>query len=458
MAGGRARMDLTKGPIFKTLVVFSLPILAGSVVTQLYNVADSIVVGQFVGADALAAVSAATPSMSLINMFLIGLSTGSNVVIAQRAGSHDTLRLQRAIGTVAALTLVISLFVTAAGVLLAGPLLRLMQTPENVLSDATLYMTVIFIGTSGNLIYNMGSGALRGMGDSLWPFLFLTFCSVLNVILDLLFVAVFSWGVLGVAVATAIAQFISGIGIVIRLNRGSYGVKLRVKDIRFDPGETRSVISIGLPASIQNVGNAIANICCQTFYNGFGSTFIAGNSIVTKIEDFSYIPAVALSTAICTFVGQNIAAMKMDRLKKGINSAMLVLLMIGTFMCGVMLAFRTVLPQAFTKDTGVILIASEGLSILAFVSVFHGIDRVLVNAMRGAGKSVVPMVTAQFGAFSRIPLVYLLAVRTGSYHGVFYAMLIASLLRTIAIMVYYSFGGWKNTVKEYLEKHGRAAS
>ncbi|MBQ6551959.1 MAG: MATE family efflux transporter [Lachnospiraceae bacterium] len=454
MAGnGKARMDLTRGPVFRTLFVFSLPILAGSVVTQLYNVADSIVVGQVVGADALAAVSAATPAMSLINMFLIGLSTGSNVVIAHRAGSQDNARLQKAVGTVAALTLAISLFVTVAGSLLSRPLLRAMQTPENVLSDAVLYLTVIFIGTSGNLIYNMGSGALRGMGDSLWPFLFLTFCSVLNVILDVLFVAVFGMGVLGAAVATAIAQLISGIGIVLRLNRGNYGVKLRLSDIRFDPLEAKSVISIGLPASIQNVGNAIANICCQTFYNGFGSTFIAGNSIVTKIEDFSYIPAVALSTAVCTFVGQNIAAMKMDRLKKGVNSAMLVLFGIGTAMCGVMLGLRDVLPLAFTKDADVILIASEGLSVLAFVSVFHGIDRVLVNAMRGAGKSVVPMVTAQFGAFSRIPLVWLLAVRTGNYHGVFYAMLIASLLRTLAIMAYYFFGGWKNTVRQYLEKH-----
>ena len=456
MAGtGRARMDLTKGPIFRTLLVFSLPILAGSVVTQLYNVADSIVVGQFVGADALAAVSAATPCMSLINMFLIGLSTGSNVVIAQRAGSHDQARLQKAIGTVASLTLIISLFVTVAGVLLTRSLLQMMQTPENVLSDAVLYLTVIFIGTSGNLIYNMGSGALRGMGDSLWPFLFLTFCSVLNVVLDLLLVAAFSMGVLGVAVATAISQLISGIGIIIRLNRGGYGVKLHWKSIRFDPGETRDVLRIGLPASIQNVGNAIANICCQTFYNSFGSIFIAGNSIVTKIEDFSYIPAVALSTAVCTFVGQNIAAMKMDRLKKGINSAILVLLGIGTLMCGIMLAFRNVLPHAFTQNADVVFVAAEGLSILAFVSVFHGIDRVLVNAMRGAGKSVVPMVTAQFGAFSRIPLVWLLAIRTGNYHGVFWAMLIASLLRTLAIMFYYFFGGWKKTVQQYLEKHGK---
>jgi len=448
----KTRIDLTRGPIFKTLLRFSVPILLGCIVTQLYNVADSVVVGQFVGSDALAAVSASGPVQNIINMFLIGLSTGSNVVIAQAAGRRDDTSLQKAIGTVAALTLSAAAIITTLGLILSRPMLQLMGTPENIFADSVAYLTIIFIGAAGNLIYNMGSGALRGMGDSVWPFLFLTFCSVLNLALDLITVCLFKWGVMGAAVATAVSQFVSGAGIIWRLNHGGYPVRLTLRGIRFDPKETKKVISIGLPAAIQNIGNSIAAVCMMSYNNRFGSDFIAANSIVTKIDDFSYIPTTALSTAVCTFVGQNIAALEMDRVKKGINYTIYTLVVIGAVMCGIIVALRDWLPFAFTQNPAVADIAAQGLTVLAFVSIFHGIDRCLVNAMRGAGKSVVPMITAQFGAFSRIPLGYFLAVRTGNYMGIFYSMLIASALRTIAIAVYYYFGGWKNAVEQFTQK------
>lgn len=454
--GKKTRIDLTRGPVFSTLLRFSLPILLGCIVTQLYNVADSVVVGQFVGSDALAAVSASGPVQNIINMFLIGLSTGSNVVIAQAAGRREDDSLGKAIGTVAALTLSAAGIITVLGLLLTDPMLRLMGTPENIFADSAAYLTIIFIGAAGNLIYNMGSGALRGMGDSVWPFLFLTFCSLLNLALDFIAVVLFGWGVTGAAAATAISQFISGAGIVWRLNHGGYPVRLTLRGIRFDPAETKKVVSIGLPAAIQNIGNSIAAFCMMSYNNRFGSDFIAANSIVTKIDDFSYIPTTALSTAVCTFVGQNIAALEMDRVKKGINYTIYTLVAIGCAMCGIIIALRDVLPFAFTQNPAVAEIAAKGLTVLAFVATFHGIDRCLVNAMRGAGKSVVPMITAQFGAFSRIPLGYFLAVRTGDYMGIFYSLLIASALRTLAIAFYYYFGGWKSAVRQFQQKHSSA--
>ena len=452
--GKKTRMDLTKGPIYSTLLRFSLPIFLGCIVTQLYNVADSVVVGQFVGSDALAAVSASGPVQNIINMFLIGLSSGSNVVIAQRAGAHDDDALQNAVSTVAALTLSAAILITGVGLVLSRPLLNLMQTPENIYADAVSYLTIIFIGAAGNLIYNMGSGALRGMGDSVWPFLFLTFCSLLNLVLDLAAVVWLGLGVRGAAAATALSQFISGAGILWRLNHGGYPVRVRLRTMRFDRHETRQIVAIGLPAAIQNIGNSVAAVCIQSFNNGFGSDFVAGNAIVTKIDDFSYIPTTALSTAVATYVGQNIAALEMDRVKKGINYTIYTLVAVGCAMCGILIALRHVLPYGFTQNVRVAGIAAQGLLVLAFVSTFHGIDRCLVNAMRGAGKSVVPMITAQFGAFSRIPLAYFLAVRTGNYMGIFYALLIASALRTIAIAVYYCFGGWKNAVEQFRERRG----
>lgn len=452
---GKSRIDLTQGPIYKNLLLFAVPILLGTVVTQLYHVADSVIVGQFVSADALAAVSASAPAMSVINMFMIGLSTGSTVVIAQRAGAKDQEGVQKAIGTIGCLILLCSIFITVAGLLLSKPLLTLLGTPQEIFQDSYRYLVVVYLGTMGNMVYQMGSGALRGMGDSTWPFLFLLLCSVLNVILDLVTVLLLNWGVFGVALATSLSQLISGIGVVIHLNRGNYGVKITPAALRLDPAQTKQVVGVGLPAAIQNIGNSIAALCVQSSVNVFGASFIAANSIVTKVDDLINIPVVALSTALCTFVGQNIGPMKMDRIQKGINFSIISLCGLGVGMCGLLIGLRKVLPLMFTSEADVIWMASQGIFIMSFMCLFHGIDRCLVNAMRGAGKSMVPMVTAQFGAFSRIPLAYFLAVRTGNYLGIFYALLIASLLRTLAIAFYYYCGGWKRAVEKFKEKHGQ---
>ncbi len=447
------RIVLTEGPIFSGLLRFAIPILLGSIVTQLYNVADSVIVGRFVSSDALAAVSASGPVMSLINMFMIGLSTGSNVVIAQRMGAGDQKALQKAISTVAFLTLVCGLFITAVGLSVSKPLLGILNTPEEIFADARFYLIIVYLGTTGNLIYQMGSGALRGMGDSSWPFLFLLLCSILNIVLDLVAVLVLNWGVPGVALATSLAQTLSGIGVIFRINRGGYGVRISLRNIRPDRVESKKIIGIGLPAAIQNIGNAIANLCVQSSVNYFGATFIAANSIVNKVDDVINIPVVALSTALCTYVGQNMGLFQMQRIKKGINYSILSLTVLGAGLCGILIGFRGLFPRIFTTEQAVISIAADGLLIMSFQCLFHGTDRCLVNAMRGAGKSVVPMVTAQFGAFSRIPLAYLLGVRTGNWHGIFWALLIASFLRSAAIAVYYYGGGWKRAVARFEKEH-----
>jgi len=454
---GKNRTELTDGPIFKNLLIFTMPILLGSIVTQLYNVADSIVVGRFKGTEALAAVSAATPVMSIINLFLIGLSSGSNVTIAQHAGSGDTEELKTSVNTIASLTLICSAFITVVGLLVCKPLLKLLGTPADILGDSVKYLIVIFLGTTGNLIYQMGSGALRGMGDSKWPFYFLLLCSILNIGLDLLAVIVLDLGVFGVAIATAVAQLISGIGILYRLNHGGYPVRVSIRGLCLDPSECRRILNIGLPAAIQNIGNALAALCVQSSVNVFGAAFISANSIVTKIEDMSYIPFMALSTALATYVGQNMGRFQMARIRKGINYSIISLCALGVFLCITLLLLRNICPYLFTDDPEVADYASTGLLIMSFSCLFAGADRCLVNAMRGAGKSVVPMITAQFGAFSRIPLAYFLGARPGNYKGIFFALLIAAFLRCAAIVIYYYGGGWKKAVekfiKEYLRKH-----
>ncbi len=449
-AGKRnSQVNLTEGPIYSTLISFTVPILLGSIVTQLYNVADSVIVGQFVSTDALAAVSAATPVMSIINLFQIGLSSGSNVVIAQHSGAENKERLQNAISTIAYLTLLCAAFITVVGLIVCRPLLSLLGTPDGIIRESSAYLIVIFLGTTGNLIYQMGSGALRGMGDSTWPFYFLLLCSGLNVVLDLAAVLIFHLGVLGVAIATAVSQLVSGIGILFRINKGTYGVYVRIKEMHLDKTECRKVLNIGLPAAIQNIGNAIAAMCVQSSVNVFGETFISGNSIVTKLEDMSYIPFMSLSTALSTFVGQNMGVHKLDRIRKGIRYANLTSVGVGVFMCIGLLLGRNVLPYIFVRDEAVVSYASYGLLIMSFSCLYVGIDRNLVHAMRGAGKSVVPMVTAQFGAFSRIPLAYFLGARPMNWKGIFLALLIAAALRCAAISVYYYGGGWKRAVEKF---------
>ena len=449
MKAGKQRIDLTEGPIVGNLLRFAVPILLGTIVTQLYNVADSVIVGRFIGADALAAVSAGSPVMSLINLFMIGLSAGSVVVIAQRVGAKDMDALQKAVSTIAFLTLACSLFITAAGLAMTRPLLVLLGTPETIFADSRIYLTIVYLGTTGNMVYQMGSGALRGMGDSSWPFYFLLLCSLLNIALNLLSVVTLGWGVAGVAAATAVSQLVSGVGILIHLNRGGYGVRLSLKTLKPDRREAGKIIGIGLPAAIQNIGNSIAALCVQSSVNFFGPSFIAANSIVTKVDDLINIPVIALSTALCTFVGQNIGRFQMDRIRRGINASILIMTGLGFGMCGILIGFRGVFPRIFTLQAEVSAMAADGILIMSFQCLFHGTDRCLVNAMRGAGKSVVPMITAQFGAFSRIPLAWLLGVKTGDWHGIFWALLIASFLRSAAIAIYYYGGGWKRAVQKF---------
>lgn len=449
MKAGKQRIDLTEGPIVGNLLRFAVPILLGTIVTQLYNVADSVIVGRFIGADALAAVSAGSPVMSLINLFMIGLSAGSVVVIAQRVGAKDMDALQKAVSTIAFLTLACSLFITAAGLAMTRPLLVLLGTPEAIFADSRIYLTIVYLGTTGNMVYQMGSGALRGMGDSSWPFYFLLLCSLLNIALNLLSVVALGWGVAGVAAATAVSQLVSGVGILIHLNRGGYGVRLSLKTLKPDRREAGKIIGIGLPAAIQNIGNSIAALCVQSSVNFFGPSFIAANSIVTKVDDLINIPVIALSTALCTFVGQNIGRFQMDRIRRGINASILIMTGLGFGMCGILIGFRGVFPRIFTLQAEVAAMAADGILIMSFQCLFHGTDRCLVNAMRGAGKSVVPMITAQFGAFSRIPLAWLLGVKTGDWHGIFWALLIASFLRSAAIAIYYYGGGWKRAVQKF---------
>lgn len=449
----KTQMDLTKGPIFKNILLFSLPILLGAIVTELYHVVDSVIVGQFIGANALAAVSASSPSASIINMFLVGLQTGSSVVVAQKIGSRDQSHMDDAMRTITTLTLLSGFIILIGGVFTAKPILRGLNTPAEIFDDAAVYMIIIFVGAVGNLIYNIGSGVLRGLGDSTWPFFFLVLCAVLNLVLDVVAVLVLKVGVAGVAAATAIAQFISGIGIVIRLNTSNYGARVDLKRLGVVKSEAKLLASVALPAAVQNIGNTLAALFMQSYVNFFGANFAAANNIVNKLESFSTIPIAAVSAAVCTFTAQNIGRGQVQRIHKGINQSNFFLLGLGCVLCGAMYLTRDYLPYIFTTEPEVVITAARGIGIMCFVCTFNGFDRVLLNAMRAAGKSVVPMITAQFGCFSRIFFGWLIAVRVGSSDGIFYSLLLAAFARMAAIAVYYYIGSGKQAIDRYAARN-----
>ena len=436
--------DLTEGGIVSKLTLFALPLIAGNIVNQLYNVADSVVVGNFVGSDALAAVGVCFSVMMCFNALFFGLSMGAGILIAQCFGAKRQQQLEDAINTAFTLTLILGAAITVLGVLLSRGILDLMRTPDNILEDAATYLSIIFFATIGTLIYNMGSGILRGMGDSRWPLIFLIFCSVMNVVLDLVFVIYLNMGVAGVAWATLLSQCSSAVLVLLRIHFGGYAARINFRRLGINKNSLGHILRLGQPSGVQEMTFSAGMMIVQSFANGFGSDFIAANSIIMKVDGFAVMPMMGLGSAIATFVGQNMGAGKLDRTKKGIHASTAMVIGIGLVMGVLFLLFGHYLIRAFTNNEPVIEMAMKGLRFLAFVYTIMGIGAVVSGAMRGAGASIAPMVTSLCGLFIRIPVAYFAAVLPHQYMGLFVAMASAMVVNCVLISIYYFKGNWRS--------------
>ena len=438
--------DMTTGSVAKKLILFALPVLGGSIFTQLYNVVDSIVVGQYEGAAALASVGTSMPINMLCNSVFMGLGTGSSVLVSQFYGAKQNDELNKMVNTTYTLALIIGTIITVLGMLIARPILELLNTPANMIENATIYLRIVFFGSLGHLFYQMGSAVLRGLGDSKWPMYFLIICSVLNIILDLLFVVAFHWGVAGVAWATIIAQLISGIGVVIRTLKGGYGVRINLKTLRIDGHKALLLAKIGIPSALSMLISSMGMLVIQRFNNGFGSDFVAGMTIMMKVDGFALIPMQALGMAVTTFVGQNMGAGKDDRVHKGVRTTMILIIAMGAIMGAIMYFFGYQLGAIFTKEEAAKEVCMIGLRIVFIMYIAMGLQQAFQGIMRGAGAATVPMVIALVCMLVRIPAAYLLAVRPDNFRGIFYSMIISSYLGAILLYVYYKMGGWKKHV------------
>ena len=383
--------DMTEGSIVKQVLLFSLPLMLGNVFQMLYNTVDSVVVGNFVGTEALAAVGATTMIINMLVFFFNGFATGAGVVIGLYFGAKDLKYLHKAIETTMAATFVLSVIFTVVGILGVEPMLKFMSTPEDVFQEASVYLRIYNAGFSGLLIYNMGSGVLRAVGDTTRPLYFLILTSVLNIVLDLMFVVVFHWGIAGVAYATILSQFISAGLTLLLLTRSADIYRLTWHDLRIDKGILGRIFSVGLPAGIQSVITAFSKVFVQSYINFFGSGCMAGWGCYNKLDQFVMLPMQSMAMASTTFVSQNIGAQKIKRAEKGTYITIGLTLLITGVIIALLEIFAAPSVELFSQDPDVVRFGVLFIRANVWFLLFNCVNHVLAGALRGMGDSKGPM-------------------------------------------------------------------
>ena len=387
-----AAKNITEGVIWKQLLSFFFPILLGTFFQQMYNTVDTIIVGRFVGTQALAAVGSTGALISLLNGFFIGLSSGATVLVSQFFGASDREGVKNALHTGIGLSLVLGLLISFLGLCFGPQILRLMKTPADCLEGAVVYARIFFSGAVASMIYNMGAGILRAMGDSRRPMIFLVVTCFANILLDILFVVVLKMGVAGAALATVLSQIISAVLVVAVLARLPEEYALRISKVRIQAHLLKRILYVGVPAGLQFVTFDLANILIQSGINSFGSFTIAAFTAYGKTDMMTWMISGAFGVAITTFVGQNYGAQKYDRIHKSIWICLgMSIALIGS-LSAVELIFRRFILGIFTTDPEVIRLgAYVMLWVVPFNAVFMPVE-IFAGAMRGTGYSLVPTV------------------------------------------------------------------
>ncbi len=445
--------DMIEGSIFKSILWFSIPLLIGNFFQQLYNTVDSYVVGNYVDTNALASVGASTPVINMLVGFFMGLSTGAGVVISQYYGAGQEWNMRKAIHSALALTGVLSLIFTVAGLAITRPLLRAIGVPAEVLPNSTLYLTIYFMGITFSLFYNIGAGILRAIGDSKNPLIFLAIASVVNIILDFLFVCGFHMGVAGVAIATITAQAVSSFMVMRKLICTKECYKVNLRHIRFSPRMVKRIISIGFPAALQQSITSFSNVVVQSYINYFGAAAMAGYSATLRIDGFLQLPLQSFNMTITTFVGQNIGAGKYRRVKRGILTAWAmssVVIFLGVLF---MFFYAGSMIGIFTEDQQVIAVGSSMIRIFAMGYMTLPVVQILNGALRGAGLSKVPMYF-MLGTFVVLRQIYLMIAvpMTQSLPAVFAGWPLTWAVCAVGMLAYYLKANW--LPKEDGEKQG----
>ena len=395
---GRYDIDMTTGPLIPKILQFSLPLMLTGILQLLYNAADVIVVGNFAGHTALAAVSSTGSLINLLVNVFMGLSVGASVVIARYYGAGDVLRMRKAEHTAMTLALFMGVGVGAMGFLLARPMLRWMDSPADVIDGAALYVRIYFLGMPANMLYTFGAAALRAVGDTKRPLYYLMISGLVNVLLNLLLVIVFKMSVAGVAIATVASQVVSMALVLLCLLRSDGILRLKIRDCRVDGRSALEMIRVGLPAGIQGSLFSVSNVLIQSSVNSFGSLVVAGNGVASNIEGFVYVAMNAQYQACMTFASQNYGAGKTDRVKKTLWSCLGIVTLIGLSLGLLVYAFGAPLMSLYNQDPEVIAYGLIRMRIILLTYFFCGLMDVMVGQLRGVGYSVMPMIVSLAGA------------------------------------------------------------
>ncbi len=383
--------DMTNGSIVAHLVWFSLPLLAGNIFQQLYNTVDAWVVGNYVSNEAFSAVGTVGPIINMLIGFFLGLSTGAGVVISQYYGARRYDKVHDTVHTAFVMTLVLGVVLTVAGIFLIPAMLALMKTPAEVIPESTAYLSIYFAGMTGLMIYNIGSGILRAVGDSRRPFYFLVVSALLNTVLDLLFVLVFNMGVEGVAYATIIAEGVSALLVILSLWKSDTCVVLRFRDLRIDWEMLAKILKIGIPAAIQTAITCFSNVFVQSYINYFGADCMSGWTAYSKIDQFVLLPMQSLSIACTTFVGQNLGTNDVKRAKKGVSCAF-AMAFLSTFVIMLpLLIFAPDMVAFFNAKESVVVYGTEFLRYILPFYLLCCVNQIYTGALRGSGNSRMPM-------------------------------------------------------------------
>lgn len=436
--------SLTEGCIWKQIIAFAFPLFLGNLFQQLYNTADSLIVGNFLGSDALAAVSSSGNLIFLMVGFFQGISVGAGVVIARYYGARQLSEVKKAVHTTVAFGLASGIFLTVAGTVLTSRILVWMGTPADVLPQSAVYFRIYFLGSLSFVMYNAFVGILQSIGDSRHPLIYLIVSSVVNVLLDLLFIAVFKFGVGSAALATILSQFISAFLCLYRLTRKSpEDYRVYIKSIRFDMPTLRQIIANGLPAGLQNSIIALANVVVQSNINSFGKMAVAGSGAYAKIEGFGFLPITCFAMALTTFISQNLGAKQYERAKKGarfgIVCSVLTAELVGVFIYVTI----PVLISAFNRTPEVIAygtIHARTTTLFYFLLAF---SHCIAGILRGAGKAAVPMLTMLcFWCILRVSYITVMVRFIPKINVIFWAYPLTWSLSSIVFLIYFLKADW----------------
>lgn len=450
-------VNMTQGVIWKQLLTFMLPLLVGNLFQQLYNTVDSMVVGNYVGKDALAAVTGTSVIVNTLIGVFMGFAAGAGVVIAQAYGAGDVKKLRRAVHTSVSVTFIASFGFAAFGYFVTPLMLRMMRTPSSALAGATTYLRIYFLGVGGLMMYNIGAGILRAVGDSRRPLYFLILSTVLNIGLDLLFVVIWDKGVAGVAYATIISQFISAALVLLLLFKSREDYSLRFKELRPTGRILKQIVSIGLPAAVQQGLIAFSNVFVQSYINAFDTAAMAGWGIRTRVEAMIFLPMQSMALATTTFVGQNAGAQKPDRIRKGIQTALSMSLVLTAVLSVLTFIFAREMAFLFNQEEDVLYYSVLFLRFNLPFMIVAVFNQIYAAALRGVGDSRMPMVVMllSFVGFRQIFL-YIGSRMAHSLYFIAFAYPAGWIICSVILYGVIKSGRWERDLARYTPKEASA--